>query len=406
MDQNDNAALPCDSVRLNYIKKTIEGRLDGEDIDLGSIVARSMDAYSAEQIDYATSQREFEISTIILGRKVADAIYKPLADFGDLVAVIVPTLVYSLILYPLVYLLTEWDTPLPSATRVLFSGIPFGLALAFTLVSFPKSELKPYPLGVLKDTIGGFIVRIRVKPAVIGLILTGVISWFWLGAFNARKEAKAVSFDSAKNLLVDKSLSTMKDLQVSSDMSHFLSGQQTDITLGPNNVITIKTQESPHKNTVKYVIDDKGAFPGQLAADVTPASSVISWAEEGKPEVVKTQIYVCKVKDLSPNAIVLEAIMYRDASQQVLTPPQNEGIKPSGALIIVKVNGSSIDLTFNPSLIDATALSRGQNILIAFDEKSRVASRIETLSAQSSEHSTSELRFSNALLKSRDVIRP
>jgi len=394
MDHEDNhKILPSSLERLRYIKKTVEERGEvGEDFDLGSLVANVMDAYSAQKIDLAASQGEFEVSTILLGRNVANAIFVPFSDFADLVAIVLPACVYALSLYPLLEWGTEWSTPLSSTAKVVVVSVPLGLALAFALVSRPKRDLRQNPIGVITETAARFVVRIPMRPAIIGLVLTGVISWFWLGAYNARREAKAVSFDYAKNLLVDKSLSAMEDLQVSPKA--VLSNEPSNVTLGQY-VVTIKIQESTRQDGVKFVIDDKGAFPGRLEADVSPNASVISWTEEGKPEVVKTQIYVCKVTGLDANSITLEALTHRDGSQRVLAPTQTESKTSAsgGAVMILKVNGSSIDITFNPALISGTHLTPGQNVLLAFDDKSRVATRIELLSgSQTSQNSTKGLQ--------------
>jgi hypothetical protein len=364
--------------RLRAINRTVDEHSAHNDVDIRSIVESAMDAYSAQRIEEAGLQDEVERTTIVLARRVAEGVFNPITEMAsDFLAVAVPAIAYLPLVYLIVAQVGEWNTPVPQRIIFLAVAIPTGLGIALVIVSVPKREYRAFPLGVFKDTIGRFTTRLPIGAAVSGLLLTGVSTLAVLHNVNAQRENRALSFSSAKTILVDKSLSRMKELQISST-SQVSWTNQTEIPLSPNNTISIRTQNSPQAKRVTYVIDDKGAFPGQLEADVGSGSGTVSWTEDGKAEV-QTRLYVCKVvQEASQGTIVVKAISDEGSVSQ--TSSTNASKQESGtASIHLIVNGVTIELTFNSDLININDLAKDQRLVLAYDPRTHVASRVDAI---------------------------
>jgi len=60
-------------------------------------------------------------------------------------------------------------------------------------------------------------------------------------------------------------------------------------------------------------------------------------------------------------------------------PLDNSGNSGSIRTISLEINGNSIELTLNPQLMSAQEFSKGQSLILAYDAKTHVASRIEPI---------------------------
>lgn len=386
--EDDNLTFASELDRLESIERTVKEHSAHNEIDVQRIVVSAMESYWKPRIEESSSQDLFERVTATLLRKTASDLGTPLADIGNgLVAVLMPAFAYLLILYFLIGQRGDWDTPVPRWVIILAVMFPGAAAIALVFVSIPSSEHKRYPIGVLRDSVAAFMTRVPIGAAIAGLVLTGVTSWALIYKLNAQRETRAVSFNSAKTVLVDKSLSTMKDLQASPNSRVIFTSQQV-ISLSPNNVFSIKTTNVPQSKKVKYtIIKDQGTFPGELSADVSEGVGSVSWTEDGKTGVVQTLLYVCKVRDVSGNKVTVEAIgrnpnegngVAGNAHQLQGGAPANSG----AAFITLLVYGRTIELTFDPKLINTSELSRGQNLVVAYDAETLIASRIEPIISQ------------------------
>jgi hypothetical protein len=130
----------------------------------------------------------------------------------------------------------------------------------------------------------------------------------------------------------------------------------------------------------------------------------VFWTEEGKSRVAQTKIYVCTVKGISGEKVFVEAVSRPnsadngssantgDSKGQSVT--QNaEGNASNDSVITsinLTVNGASIELTFKPQLVNAYEFSKGQNLILAYDAKTHVATRIEPIFSSASSKSSTE----------------
>jgi hypothetical protein len=151
---------------------------------------------------------------------------------------------------------------------------------------------------------------------------------------------------------------------------------QPDFPLNVNNVLSIKTQKSSQAKGVKYVIDDKGAFPGQLEADVGSRSGTVSWNEGGTAEI-QTQMYVCTVNSVSGSTVIIQALT--SDNNVPISNAMNQYDQSGMASLRLVVGGTPIELFYNPEMINASALQPGDHLVVAYDIKTRRASRIDAI---------------------------
>jgi hypothetical protein len=233
-------------------------------------------------------------------------------------------------------------------------------------------------LGILKELrerIERFTPRLPVGSAVSVLIFAGVATFIVLHNVNARRETREVAFNYVKSTLVDRSVSKMKESQFTPIDQIALT--QPDIPLTVNTVLSIKTEKSPQTQRVKYtVIADKGGFPGQLEADFGSRSGTVSWNEGGTPEI-QMRMYICTVNSVSGGIVIIQALV---PDNNVPASSGTNQYDQSGlSLLRLVVGGTPIELFYKPELINASALQPGDHLVVAYDIKTRRASRIDAI---------------------------
>jgi len=364
----------ADEERLAAIARTVKEQSAYEDVDVRSIVIKAMDAYSAKQMEELGNEEEYSSTT-------ADSYIQFISQtsnrFHELVmdsfAVIVPGLLYLGILYFIVHEIGRWDMPLPLRLMYLFIGIPAGLGIALGIVSIPKGEYKSSPLGIINDTLRRFMGRIRVGGIVSGLIMTSILTWALIRAFNARRENNAIAYNSSKVMLTDKSFSTLKDLQVSAD-SIRPENKSTEWPLSTDKSIELETVKDPQSKRISYTIKGKDSFPGNLRAEIDPVSVTVYWTKNN--ELIsepQTQIYVCSIKEILGDNIVLEPL---GSDTTAVISKAAEADSPTISLLL---DGQLIKLKAGGNSINPDDLSKGESIILAYDVKTKNIIMVEKL---------------------------
>ena len=401
--ENDNLAFPPDRERLEYIERTVSEHSAQDAVDVQSIVVNAMNAYWDKRVKESIAP-DLDGTTANILREAARLIRSPRSEIvNGVVGVLVPSLVYLFIIYLVLSQRGDWETPVSVKIVALLVSVPIAMAITLVFVSGPRREFTPRPLGVFRNTVAGFMTRVPIGAAFVSLLLTAVTTWVLIYQVDAKRETRAITFNSAQTILVDKSLSMMKDLQAFPDTKVVES--TTEIKLSATNVMSMTTHRvSPGSKAVKSVIEDQGAFPGQLSADFDAGSGTVFWTEEGKSGVAQTKIYVCTIKSISGEKVFVEAVSRpnsadnassantgdskgRSATQNAEGNVSNDSVITS---INLTVNGASIELTFKPQLVNAYEFSKGQNLILAYDAKSHVATRIEPIFSSASSKSSTE----------------
>ena len=394
--ENDNLAFPPDRERLEYIERTVNEHSAQDGVDIQRIVVNAMNAYWDTRVKESIAP-DPEGATANLLREAARLLRSPRSEIvNGVVGVLVPSLAYLFLIYILFSQRGDWETPVSGKIVALAVSVPTAMAITLVFVSGPRREFTPRPLGVFRNTVAGFMTRVPIGAAFVSLLLTAITTWVLIYQVDAKRETRAITFNSAKTILVDKSLSMMKDLQAFPETKVVES--TTEIKLSATNVMSMTTHRvSAGSKAVKSVIEDQGAFPGELSADFDAGSGTVFWTENGKSGVAQTKIYVCTVKGISGDKVFIEAVGRSNSADNAPRGDSttenatgNAGANSVITSINLTVNGTNIELTFNPQLVNAHEFSRGQNLIVAFDAKTHIASRIEPLFSSGTLKSSTE----------------
>lgn len=402
--ENDNLGFPPDRERLEYIERTVREH-SAQEVDIERIVIKAMDAYWGPRIKEAIPNHDLdqvrlkgtnlndlalndlELTTAILLRRAAYFFERRAEKLNQLLAVLIPSLVYVVIVFILVSQRGDWGTPI--SNMVVFLAVSLPVALAIALVTVSRQAQKPLGLGVRTNKAAWFMTRVPTGAACGGLILAALTTWTVIYVVDGYRERSTIKFYSAKNSLVDNSVSTMKTLQAFPHTK--IEKKTTEVPVSPTDVFSLRSEPATSKSDRggKVFIEDKGAFPGQLRADIDPGSATVFWKEEGKSEVAQTKIYVCTVKDISGDKVIVEAMSTNGSASSDNKDQSKSGSAPQNSLdssgsesirtISLEINGNSIELTLNPESMSAQQFSKGQSLILAYDAKTHVASRIEPI---------------------------
>ena len=337
---------------------------DITNVNVPSIVLDAMDAYLEHRIIEEIEEKSLHKRTAKEFRKLAVKLDSISEVLSGMLSVIGPVLVAWAI--AIAWLATEHVN---SAVILLAFLLPIGIGIFLLLLSI-KWE---FPLSIMQDMRFSFIVPNSMGPLVGGFITAGLLcgSSSYIGL--QRQETKLITFNSAKNALMTRSIITMKDLQESEKLDS-ISTRTTTVQISENSFMTIKTERHPETKTIKHKIEDGDVFPGELEASVGDKAGSLTWIEDGK-RIQQTQFYVCRVENTN-GVIVVEALGTTSSSQGTPAPPAGMSDNQTVNLLI---NGNYFRLSAREGLLDPADLKNGENILLVFSPSDRTAISIEQL---------------------------